>query len=216
MAISLLRSLRGVTPLARHWHTAPTQATPGALVACVATAVLLGFIFVPREAASHDNALTNWANALLVRAEDYKMKPVATVIDDHFNHNLLFGAQSAETACSGTSWAYDYRHHIAAGRDRGNGPIQMILYAKEPPTTLPDRDLSSVTSALGLHLGMATSDVARLYRVSPHAIHELPDRRRVLYLKDGVKCGSWICGHDKIVVFQKGRAVSISLHDHGP
>jgi hypothetical protein len=96
------------------------------------------------------------------------------------------------------------------------GPIQILLNAKDPPTTIPDRDLSSVESDLGLHLGMATSEVAKLYRVSSQAIVQLPNLRRILYLKKLVKCGDRICGHDIIVVFENARAVSISLHDHGP
>jgi hypothetical protein len=178
--------------------------------------VFVVVFLMPHPADSHDDALATWATAALEYAEDYRVKPIATTIDDHFDHYLIAGGQVAETACSGTSWVYDHRHHIAAGRDRGTGPIQMLLYAKDPPTTMPDRDLSSVKSDLGLHLGMAASEVARLYRVSSHAIVQLPSHRRVLYLDKLVKCGDQACGHDIVVVFENARVVSISLHDHGP
>ena len=92
----------------------------------------------------------------------------------------------------------------------------MMLYTKNPPTTLPNRDLSSVKSSVGLHLGMTTAEVARLYRVSLSAIKRLPNGRRVLALEKSARCASAICEHVKIVVFENDRAVSISLHDHGP
>jgi hypothetical protein len=184
--------------------------------ASLAVVATLCALLVPRPAASHDAALMTWANAALDRAEDYRIKPVKTAIDDHFNHDLISGGHIAETPCSGTSWVYDYRHHIAAGRDRGSGPLQIILYANDPPTKVPSRDLSSVESAHGLHLGMTSSEVAKMYRVSTNTIVKLSNGRRVLSLEKDVKCGSWICGHDKIVVFESDRVVSISLHDHGP
>src|SRR5450755_3894647 len=59
---------------------------------------LLGFLSAP--AASHDDALTAWANRALGQAEPgIRLQPEATKVNDHFDHTTISRGQTAATPC---------------------------------------------------------------------------------------------------------------------
>lgn len=183
-------------------------------VAVIAVAAVLS---TPTPASSHDDALALWGGIIIEFAESEEIgKPISTDIDDHFPPDSLHGATIAETPCSGTWWVYDARHGIAAGADRGVPYIQDILYDGPPPTRLSSPDLSSIRSEHGLHLGMSVAQAAAVFHLRSPKLETLPGGLTVLSLEHDVACGSYKCAHDKIIIFDAGRAVSISLHDHGP
>jgi hypothetical protein len=171
---------------------------------------------------AHDDLLTNWANDAMVQSEYGKLKPASTEINDWFaGEGLVPHGQRADTPCAGTSWVYDYRHHIAAGTDRadrgGAGHLGgMILYFRVPPTRLPNRDLSAVRSVHGLRLGATSSEVARAFHVPIRTVIQLSEHRQVLYMGKSVKCLKWTCADIATVVFDHDHAVTISLQNLGP
>ncbi len=122
--------------------------------------------------------------------------------------DVALGGLRAETACSGSRWVYDYKHHIVAGED--GGP-RMILYAPAPPAKLPSRDLTNVRTVRGLHLGSTPQQVTAAFGVPLADVVQMSHHRQYLYLEKGV-----YLRHDlheyadiAIIIFEDGRAVSI-------
>ena len=165
---------------------------------------------------AHDQLLTNWANDAITRSEYPKLKAFPTEINDRFvGQGVAPHGQIAETPCAGTMWVYDYRHHVAAGSHKGRlGGT--ILYFRVPPTRLPDRDLSAVRSVHGLRLGASSSEVTHAFRVPVGAVVQLPNHKRVLYVRKYVKCLKWTCADDAMIVIDHDHAISISLQNLGP
>ncbi|MDQ6781760.1 MAG: hypothetical protein M3Z37_11495, partial [Candidatus Eremiobacteraeota bacterium] len=140
-------------------------------------------------------------------------------VDDQFKRDVVAGGKYAPTPCSGTLWVYDYRHHIAAGRQRGHQYSGTILFAAAPPLRLPNRDLSGVVTQRGLGLGDSPERALRALTAPPGALQQFPGNRQALFLRRRVKCAvGWpqYCNHDVEIVFDRKRAVEISLQEYGP
>ena len=163
-------------------------------------------------ALSHDDPYVPWANATYASAisvlDVRGVKPHLMKAEDRFAVDVAFGGLRAETACSGSRWVYDYKHHIAAGE---SGGPRMILYAPAPPVKLPSRDLSNVKTIHGLHLGSTPLQVTAALGVPPADVVQASPHSQYLYLEKDVHLG-----HDPhefadiaIVMFEDGRAVSI-------
>jgi hypothetical protein len=158
----------------------------------------------------------------------------ATTVEDHFGHapyeawskrgenGLGYPGQALSTAGAGSSWVYDAAHHIAGGtyyNDDGGWDDQ-LAYAQPPPAKLPSRDLSSTTSAHGLHLGMSVADAAKDLGVSTKVAQRIDAHHSAISVERSCagshSCGpeahkAGISGYFALVVFNDGRAVYIQL-----
>jgi hypothetical protein len=127
-----------------------------------------------------------------------------------------------ETAEAGSTWVYDYAHHIAADSDYGGFEASMIFYAPvPPPSNITSRDLSAVTSVRGLKLGMSPQQAAHdlavaITSVSPVKIDGkvVPHYSVLSVLKPCSK--PQVCGQGAIVFFEDNRAVAIEVGIAGP
>jgi hypothetical protein len=128
---------------------------------------------------------------------------------------------SLETPEAGSSWVYDYAHHIAAESDYGGFQASIIFYAAPPPSKITSRDLSAVTSARGLKLGMSPQQAARdlgvpIASVSPVKIggKVVPHYSALSVNKPCPK--PQMCGQGAIVFFEDNRAIAIEIGIAGP
>jgi len=142
---------------------------------------------IPAPALSHDSPYVLWANATEATADTFVgtrgVKPHLMQAEDRFTSDVARGGLKAETACSGSRWVYDYKHHIAAGDD--GGP-RMILYAPAPPVKLPSRDLSNMKTIHGLHLGSSPQQVTAALGVPPADVVQASPHSQYLYLEKGI------------------------------
>ena len=180
----------------------------GALSCVLGLGIATALAITPAKA--HDE-FTSWADAAQKRAyfgDITSSRPMA--IEDRFTVRLATGGTKAETACSGSTWVYDYVHHIAAGYD--GGP-EMVLYMGKPPIKLPSRDLSYVSTVRGIHLGESPEHVAAALRVPLSDVTRASKHRQILYLSKPVHIpgDSHVYYDLSTIVFENGRVVSIWL-----
>jgi hypothetical protein len=127
-----------------------------------------------------------------------------------------------ETAEAGSTWVYDYAHHIAADSDYGGFEASMIFYAPiPPPSKITSRDLSAVSSVRGLKLGMSPQQAAHdlavpITSVSPVKIGGKAVPHYSVLSVNKLCPKPQICGHGAIVFFEDNRAIAIEVGIAGP
>jgi hypothetical protein len=151
-----------------------------------------------------------WAQPILSGAFP-NTTPVKSTVADHFASAPAAGAPMLLTAGSGSRWVYDRAHRIAAWSEQGDLTGNEILYVDTPPPgSLPSRDLSHVVTARGLHLGITPAQAARVFGLSPSAVHQ-----SILYVSARMsKCPPGPeapCENDAVIKFRGGQAYSIGL-----
>lgn len=208
--------------------TAPVRSVALVLVLVALTA------FGSAGTADTMSALLAWADQAkpkVVTSGEYKEVP--TSIADEFKPGPSFpfgqhggwglGAHGTllETAGAGSSWVYDFAHHIAANSFYGEFQGSTIFYAAPPPSKITSRDLSGVRSTRGLTLGMspqqAASDVAvPIASVSPVKIggKVVPGYSALSVNKPCPK--PHMCGQIATVFFENNRAIAIRIGIAGP
>ena len=131
--------------------------------------------------AAHNDPLTIWGNAIVAATDPrvLKTKPYPMNVEDHFRHRLAPGGTRDQEPCSGSTWVYDYVHHIAAG---DNGGPETLVSSSAPPVKVPSRDLSHITTELGIYLGDTPQHVASVLHVPARYITRSSARRQFLYL----------------------------------
>jgi len=178
-------------------------------------------------------AVTAWADHTTpLKWQRADLHTVSTTVEDHFGHvpyeawtkrgqnGLGYPGQDLPTAGAGSSWVYDAGHHIAGGtiyNDDG-GWDDLLAYEAAPPSKLPSRDLSTTTSAHGLHLGMSIADAAHDLGVAAKDARAIDAHHTALSVErectNAHSCGPnarkrAIAGYFAVVVFTDGRAVYI-------
>jgi len=128
---------------------------------------------------------------------------------------------SLGTPEAGSSWVYDYAHHIAAESDYGGFQASIIFYAAPPPSKITSRDLSAVTSARGLKLGMSPQQAARDLAVPITSVSPVKIGGKVVphysALSVNKPCPKpQMCGQGAIVFFEDNRAIAIEIGIAGP
>ena len=171
---------------------------------------------------AHDPLLI-WADAVF---EDkyYRSAPLTahgraniTVVDYFGNEpiferkgrNLWKNGQEIPTAGKGSTWVYDSVHRIASGTGCCEYTHDFLIYSKAPPRMLPSRDLSSVRTHRGLHLGMTIPEAAAALGIPISTIHRTGKMYESLefFKRDPKRTGGFIGA----VYFKKGRAVGIDI-----
>jgi len=183
------------------------------LFAIAAAAVAL----TVEPAMSHDDPLTAWGAAVTAIADPRMLKasPFPMNVEDHFSKRLAPGGTKDQGPCSGSTWVYDYVHHIAAAE---SGGPEMILYAGNPPVKVPNRDLSHVVTARGIRLGDTPAKVVKALQFPLSAVTRTSNDRGYLYLSKPVYLSDDV-SHYKyfdiaMILFRDGRVVSIwFVHD---
>jgi hypothetical protein len=126
-----------------------------------------------------------------------------------------------ETPEAGSTWVYDYAHHIAAESQYGGFQASIIFYAAPPPSKITSRDLSAVTSERGLKLGMSPQQAAHDFAVPITSVTAVKMGGKVVphytVLSVNKLCPKpQMCGHGAIVFFEDNRAVAIEVGIAGP
>src|SRR4029077_4761456 len=88
--------------------------------------------------------------------------PFPMNVEDRFKKTLAINGTKDRGPCSGSTWVYDYVHHIAAAE---SGGPEMIFYVDNPPVMVPNRDLSRVSTARGIRLGDSPEHVVNALKV---------------------------------------------------
>lgn len=179
------------------------------------------------------DSLVSWAEKTTPMSwQRGSLHTTSTAVVDHFGHvpyelwmkrgqnGLGYPGKDLPTAGVGSSWVYDPDHHIAGGTQYNDdgGWDDLLTYVSAPPSKLPSRDLSNVTSARGLHLGMTVQDAVHDLGVSEAAVQRIDGHHTAVsvWRSCGSKhlCGAQaakagISGYFAMVVFRDGRAVYI-------
>lgn len=164
------------------------------------------------RAYSHDAPLTTWGTAAAASADPRSLKaaPFRMSVEDRFPRRLESGGTNDGTPCSGTTWVYDYVHHIAAG---GGGGPEMLLYVGSPPTKLPSRDLSRVSTVRGIRLGSTPEQVATALKIPITDVTRTSAHREYVYLRRPDPLHRDLVDL-AMIVFHDSRAVSVwFIHD---
>jgi hypothetical protein len=184
-------------------------------VSGTALAVALVLLLLGAVAMAHGDPLSDWAEHTDI-VMPLHQKPYPTAVVDGFVPDLVAGGVRAATPCSGTVWVYDYAHGIAGSRHHDDTTGGTLEYRAKPPVAVPSRDLLVVHSQLGLHLGIALADAAKILKVPISAAFSTPNGGSVLYVNHDASCGNYRCGNQVTMSFVRDRAVFMSIHHSGP
>lgn len=129
-----------------------------------------------------DPSLIAWANSVWEpdrKQHSNEVMVTSGVNDDYIGAHShvtrkrlpLLPAQGLATAGKGSTWVYDYAHHLAAGTMCCEFAADFVFMALPPPRPLPQRDLSHIRTYHGLHIGMTINDAAAALLIPRATIH---------------------------------------------